>query len=80
VAAESPNRVSDALVVGRHQYTRDAARFLCPPIDVLDHRAARQQRKRLAWEARRLVSGRDDDDAGELRGMLGGTDREHDES
>ena len=80
LAAEALARLGDPVIVGRHQHARDAARARGALVDVLDHRAARDQRERLAGETCRLVSGGDDDDASELGGMLEGRNREHGES
>jgi hypothetical protein len=80
LTAEALYRAGDAVVVGRHQHTGDAAGARRALVDVLDHRASRDERQGFAGETCRLVSGGNDDDASELCGMLGGRNREHVES
>jgi hypothetical protein len=61
-AAKPFDCAGDALVISRNNDGVDAAGVRCAPVDVLDHRPSRNVSQRLAWEARRVVSGGDDGD------------------
>jgi hypothetical protein len=82
-ATEAIDRLGDSLVVGRDEECVDPARLFDATIDELDHRAAADDRQRLAREAGRTIprgdesddSGRRCDEACQPRGDNNGHER-----
>ena len=70
LAAELLHRAGDAEIVGRDDHLRDRRRRRRAPVDVLDHRAAVDQRERLAGKSGRGESGGDECDDVECRDRI----------
>jgi len=68
------------IVIGRNDHRTDGAGVAGAAIHVLDHRPAGNQRERFAREAGRFVAGGNDNNGRRTNRMLGGRNREHDES